>query len=149
MIHFVPSKLMGNIKVLLGHLLSLDQGIIIIYSCRKAPKSQRVITLEDVDSSTAVAVSSVVHKQQPEAKDIHSRVQDLYPPPTNPHNSRSSLVTTENNDHKIVKKVLPEPSLPCLQKPIRSYTCCQCTKTAPSFSSVSKFYPTRYSSRCG
>ena len=80
-------------------------------------KSQKVITLEDVDSSTTVTLSPVVHKQQPKAKNIHSCVQDLYPPPTNPHNSRSSTVTADNNDHQNFKKILPKPSPSCPQNP--------------------------------
>lgn len=76
--------------------------------------------MEDVDSSTTIAPSPVVHKQQPLAKDVHSRVEDLYPPPpaaANPYNSTSTSVTTDNNNHEKMKKGLPEPSLPCLQKP--------------------------------
>ena len=80
---------------------------------RKAEKPQKVATFEDIESSTTIELSPVVHKQQPKAEDIHSRVQDLYPPPPNPYNS----VNTDNNDHKIMKNVLPEPSLPCPQKP--------------------------------
>ncbi len=83
--------------------------------CRKATKPQKVITLEDVESPTTVAPSPVVHKQQPKAQDIHSRVQELYPP--NPYNSRSLSVNADNNDDEIMKKVLPEPSLPRPQKP--------------------------------
>ena len=62
-----------------------------------------------------MALSPIAHKQQPEAKDVHSRVQDLYPPVTDPHNSRSLQVVIDNNDHKIISR--PEPLLPCIQKP--------------------------------
>ena len=71
---------------------------------RNKAKLNKVMTLEDVDSSTTIALSPVIHKQQPEDKHTHSHVQDLYPP-TNPH---SSLPVTANIDHKTVKNVLPE-----------------------------------------
>ena len=81
--------------------------------CRKAAKPQKVATFEDIESSTTIELSPVVHKQQPKAENIHSRVQDLYPPPPNPYNS----VNIDSNDHKLMKNVLPESSLPCPQKP--------------------------------
>ena len=85
--------------------------------CRKATKPQKAITLEDVESSTTIELSPVVHKQQPKAEDIHSHVQDLYPPPVNPYHSISLSVNADNDDDKIVKKVLPEPSLSHAPKP--------------------------------
>ena len=80
-------------------------------------KPQKAITLEDVESSTTVELSPVIHKQQPKAEDIHSRVQDLYPPPVNLYHSISLSVNADNDDDKIVKKVLPEPSLSHSPKP--------------------------------
>ena len=75
-----------------------------INSYRKVPKPQNVITHKDVDSSTTIAFSPIVYKQQPETKDIHSHVEDLYSPPANPHNSISTSLTTDDSDHKVVKK---------------------------------------------
>ena len=78
-------------------------------------KPQKVITLEDVDSSTTIALSPIVHKQQPQTKDIHSHVEDLYPPPVNTHSSISTSLTTDDSNHKVVK-VLLEPSFPRTQQ---------------------------------
>ena len=79
-------------------------------------KPQKVITLEDVDSSTTIALSPIVHKQQPETKDIHFHVEDLYLPPANTHSSISTSLTTDDSNHNIVKKILPEPSFPLPQQ---------------------------------
>ena len=77
--------------------------------------------MEDVDNSTTVALSPVIHKQQPEAKNVHSRVQDLYLPISKPQSYKSLQMVEDNNDHKITRNIsCPEPLLPCVQKPLEA-----------------------------
>ena len=68
-------------------------------------KLNKVMTLEDINSSSTITLSPIIHKQQPEDKHTYSHVQDLYPP-TSPH---SSLPVAPDIDHyKPIKNILPE-----------------------------------------
>lgn len=87
-------------------------GIIIRLSSKRIMKvAESPKTTSAEFSATTVDMTPVVHKQQPEdsSLNLHTRVQDLYPPPTSMKPLNSVPVGGANTDHVIKTLPLPPP----------------------------------------